>query len=108
MVKSEDWHVTGNIPAHAGKTGGEIRGLACDREHPRARGENRQPSQRRPFGGDIPAHAGKTGGNDIDRRFWEEHPRARGENLNADGTDTISQGTSPRTRGKPYANNFKE
>ena len=51
----------------------------------------------------IPAHAGKT-----DHRFsecsrWAEHPRARGENFGFFVEIIISEGTSPRTRGKPQA-----
>ena len=51
----------------------------------------------------IPAHAGKTGGVSSTGGVWREHPRARGENAKRQSPTLRHRGTSPRTRGKPAA-----
>ena len=112
----------GNIPAHAGKTGGGGHGARRKQEHPRARGENvgwdhyemeeygtspRTRGKRYGCGrwknllGNIPAHAGKTLRTTVRPVWWREHPRARGENSMATIYVDKQVGTSPRTRGKP-------
>ena len=112
-----------NIPAHAGKT--IIAKLTPSRaaEHPRARGENNltdgsvaaingtSPRTRGKLRGtlninlsrrNIPAHAGKTWLTAKSSMSWAEHPRARGENYPGVRTSNVDNGTSPRTRGKPF------
>ena len=93
-------------------------------EHPRARGENRVARRRLglwrgtsprtrgklprsaappPGRRNIPAHAGKTVVLMPAVSPRREHPRARGENCSPVVDDTLTMGTSPRTRGKRRA-----
>ena len=115
---------TGIIPAHAGKTWNSPRALSRPWDHPRSRGENYGPglglvdepgsspltrgklsSFPRPSTPDriIPAHAGKT----IFPSTWtgvlQDHPRSRGENAPMAPRASAPAGSSPLTRGKPYA-----
>ena len=117
--------VSGNIPAHAGKTplptpvGGGVG------EHPRACGENTpaalsttsssgtSPRMRgkllhhlpsRLVRGNIPAHAGKTRASKSLLVIEKEHPRACGENNPNPALLPHQAGTSPRMRGKRKAN----
>ena len=110
-----------NIPACAGKTGGNDTFPHAVQEHPRVRGENRgrgwglvglcgtspraRGKQRGAYGcfrctRNIPACAGKT------IKAWRfpgpcsEHPRVRGENTVQGVLRFRSGGTSPRARGK--------
>ena len=114
-----------NIPACAGKTNSPVKGLIRWPEHPRVRGENlpvmvprkslrgtsprargkhKALAQAGCNNGNIPACAGKTF-NCVESSFrGQEHPRVRGENRLSQSGKTICSGTSPRARGKPYAN----
>ena len=112
---------SGLIPAHAGKTIEFAANLAFPGAHPRACGENpaayhgnqrghgssprmrgkhrpgiRRPAQRRL----IPAHAGKTQSAWTSPPSAPAHPRACGENIDTSTTLELSQGSSPRMRGK--------
>ena len=112
----------GLIPAHAGKTswsGVLFYGVGA---HPRSRGENRSTrgtsrndtgssplTRGKPIAcavvaltaGLIPAHAGKTHARCIRPRSNRAHPRSRGENVIAVDLNTMREGSSPLTRGKP-------
>ena len=91
----------GLIPAHAGKTEPERRGLIVEEAHPRSRGENASERRRSPVYrgsspltrgkqtcamhrarciGLIPAHAGKTDWTTAMQAAGRAHPRSRGEN----------------------------
>ena len=112
------------IPAHAGKTRCRHRRGSQILAHPRSRGENltepieaAAPTGSSPltrgkrsevlgshgWPGLIPAHAGKT----ISRMVWVSglgaHPRSRGENRGRLWSDSRTFGSSPLTRGKPFA-----
>ena len=116
--------VEGLIPAHAGKTGPHTRRLATVRAHPRSRGENpdnaastpgevgsspltrgkrKEPWYATPADGLIPAHAGKTRRVSAVALATQAHPRSRGENVFKSGADQMKAGSSPLTRGKPFA-----
>ena len=94
------------------------------RAHPRSRGENDSSCRRgagsvgsspltrgkrvagRPqLGADrlIPAHAGKTSGCREDCHDLGAHPRSRGENGSLPAQGMTLEGSSPLTRGKPWA-----
>ena len=109
------------IPAHAGKTAGECPHEACQRAHPRSRGENIPPSKLMSWrtGSSpltrgkpcsppplsrstrlIPAHAGKTDSQDPSTRAAWAHPRSRGENEVIKVHRSSFHGSSPLTRGK--------
>ena len=111
-----------NIPACAGKTGGEVGKKPTSEEHPRVRGENSvfrrficfligtSPRARgkhaHPVGdfrrvGNIPACAGKTPASGNRTLCGSEHPRVRGENSRPQPARNTREGTSPRARGKP-------
>ena len=111
----------GLIPAHAGKTLCLAFCLLVVWAHPRSRGENKFPGERREYGygsspltrgkpslpdgertggGLIPAHAGKTGPRARSPRHRRAHPRSRGENLAPQGGAHPQRGSSPLTRGK--------
>ena len=100
-TKIDPTNLSGNIPAHAGKTRKARLLLIREAEHPRARGENnrtgatsyggvgtsprtrgKHPRVGGPYPGvgNIPAHAGKTHAQVALRKTQKEHPRARGEN----------------------------
>ena len=49
----------------------------------------------------IPAHAGKTSLEEHGDKVHAAHPRSRGENRRREGGLTVSDGSSPLTRGKP-------
>ena len=109
------------IPARAGKTPLNAPCWAFDRAHPRAGGENSQslPANARAAGSSprgrgklirrnltvghgrlIPARAGKTS---VPRRICPgpaAHPRAGGENAAGIASVALTQGSSPRGRGK--------
>ena len=112
------------IPAHAGKTSSRSPGWPESAAHPRSRGENglllrgvdkttgSSPLTRGKLragldpGGEprlIPAHAGKTCCRVLRRARGRAHPRSRGENLEEDSGLVDFLGSSPLTRGKPYA-----
>ena len=116
--------VQGLIPAHAGKTGFKAGDDRASGAHPRSRGENRRrwlaheiamgssPLTRgkhaimtRAYegGGLIPAHAGKTSGSSACSRTRRAHPRSRGENRAFYSWALDARGSSPLTRGKPWA-----
>ena len=109
------------IPAHAGKTFLVVRGGDTAPAHPRSRGENPtrltaveadrgsspltrgkrcESANRRCASGLIPAHAGKTRCRRGCRAPSGAHPRSRGENCAQLSPMTLSQGSSPLTRGK--------
>ena len=111
----------GNIPAHAGKTAVRELDIECEKEHPRACGENftipnhfdcvpgTSPRMRGKLtcfinlkrnGRNIPAHAGKTITVVTPDDEYKEHPRACGENASQPGNFDSMAGTSPRMRGK--------
>ena len=114
----------GLIPAHAGKTPRGWSRTATCRAHPRSRGENTAPVGTRAkrtgsspltrgklgAGGGaqgdgrlIPAHAGKTSSLMRAISVVRAHPRSRGENPPKSWSARKSKGSSPLTRGKPYA-----
>ena len=111
----------GLIPAHAGKTGGDLRGELLEGAHPRSRGENEiiialvrsgtgsSPLTRGKPGpcrararscGLIPAHAGKTSIRSLRSTIFRAHPRSRGENRMICRSAAARRGSSPLTRGK--------
>ena len=51
----------------------------------------------------IPAHAGKTSTHGRVSGRWWAHPRSRGENCHRPGVPRSDLGSSPLTRGKPWA-----
>ena len=51
----------------------------------------------------IPAHAGKTGLHDSPCAGYRAHPRSRGENPSPRRVSVNLRGSSPLTRGKPFA-----
>ena len=95
--------MTGNIPAHAGKTSKKLLKGFLSQEHPRARGENHPTRWLSPSTTwNIPAHAGKTHPPPGNQLNTTEHPRARGENFTVAPVPWLLRGTSPRTRGKHW------
>ena len=109
------------IPAHAGKTHMQARGLLQGGAHPRSRGENPRPrsaSLRRQGSSPltrgkhsrairwasglwlIPAHAGKTSSLNLSSPLTVAHPRSRGENSARRRPALRAAGSSPLTRGK--------
>ena len=113
--------VDGLIPAHAGKTFGDLPGEVVAGAHPRSRGENvyqvrksvsvrgsspltrgkRPPSPVAHWPpGLIPAHAGKTSSAPAHSSSNPAHPRSRGENTQENACLGEEQGSSPLTRGK--------
>ena len=119
----------GLIPAHAGKTMVVLPGRRAFRAHPRSRGENsvsgppacaargsspltrgkrdRLPDLRRKPGL-IPAHAGKTTATLCAANSSPAHPRSRGENQAAAIEEQKAKGSSPLTRGKLTAAEYRE
>ena len=114
----------GLIPAHAGKTCFWSCLRVRSRAHPRSRGENLPVGLRAPLHGGsspltrgkhpddgadggrmglIPAHAGKTGAGDFGPGEAAAHPRSRGENQSFFDLAVNGNGSSPLTRGKPFA-----
>ena len=122
LPDSEGWTpIIRLIPAHAGKTSASRRPASFGWAHPRSRGENRLPGERRRMSygsspltrgkrqspaseadlmGLIPAHAGKTVPREPTRRPCAAHPRSRGENLSLRIGNSVIDGSSPLTRGK--------
>ncbi len=109
-------------PAHAGKTLIQSRRSTCDRDHPRACGEDLRskydeervagppPRMRgRPAGGSYhgvidgttPAHAGKTNKSSPFSFSITDHPRACGEDRMMILHYPMDQGPPPRMRGRP-------
>ena len=109
------------IPAHAGKTWRPSERAVRTAAHPRSRGENaprvgdglseggsspltrgkrRAGARMGVLGGLIPAHAGKTVNEIKAGKKISAHPRSRGENRVDHGAKSISDGSSPLTRGK--------
>ena len=112
------------IPAHAGKTANRARHNRNSTAHPRSRGENTlAPSDGEYMAGSspltrgkrgsvraldaltglIPAHAGKTRRGHRLAAQGRAHPRSRGENAKKFMLATPVPGSSPLTRGKPWA-----
>jgi len=112
---------TGNTPARAGTTAALSTPLSGSPEHPRAGGDDRQPSSLRPGHGgtpprgrgrlrddsepqgvarNTPARAGTTTGCRVG--WWRptEHPRAGGDDEFSPPADTNANGTPPRGRGR--------
>ena len=117
-LENDKWR---NIPACAGKTGCAWRPGISWAEHPRVRGENdldsaawrghpgtsprargkrRAPRMSKVNKRNIPACAGKTCAAAPSPQPDAEHPRVRGENSGMAGFPTLTEGTSPRARGK--------
>ena len=113
--------INGLIPAHAGKTRPLLPAHMESWAHPRACGENVREAPRdvdragssprmrgklktkirgNPLRRLIPAHAGKTGASSPSSPSSSAHPRACGENRLAEWDEYISEGSSPRMRGK--------
>ena len=111
----------GLIPAHAGKTEGDVPAGCGHGAHPRSRGENywwrrrargrggSSPLTRGKPGGQrdgyasgrlIPAHAGKTLQTVTEDNAETAHPRSRGENVCPFADVAAFAGSSPLTRGK--------
>ena len=116
-----DGRAAGLIPAHAGKTPGQLGTGIVGAAHPRSRGENYQGFQleggrqgsspltrgkllqrERQQGrhGLIPAHAGKTLRQPCMLASPRAHPRSRGENVIRSCMRRSWLGSSPLTRGK--------
>ena len=112
------------IPAHAGKTRCKDSCQSYGAAHPRSRGENKtaRTTSRAACGsspltrgkrtaqsvqvlseGLIPAHAGKTQYAGRSSARSPAHPRSRGENGPSTVRVTGKSGSSPLTRGKPWA-----
>ena len=111
----------GLIPAHAGKTVGDLEATDDRQAHPRSRGENlmeTDPTQAErgsspltrgklltvggfaPAGGLIPAHAGKTWFPDRRDGRRGAHPRSRGENERRVDESADLEGLIPAHAGK--------
>ena len=111
----------GLIPAHAGKTLGDLPGEVVAGAHPRSCGENMQAAMQttRDNGSSplmrgkrrgrqagrsrrrlIPAHAGKTRAGACMRLMPRAHPRSCGENARFGRADPVPLGSSPLMRGK--------
>ena len=109
------------IPAHAGKTPGEVKEVSLMEAHPRSRRENLlrlsrgsraggsspltrgKPAHEKHLiapGGLIPAHAGKTQRIVAPGSREPAHPRSRGENMSVKVSSWVWGGSSPLTRGK--------
>ena len=69
------------IPAYAGSTVGATRDAGVERI--------------------IPAYAGSTPGSASPTAAWTDHPRIRGEHFLLGVPDSVSEGSSPHTRGAP-------
>ena len=70
---------------------------------PLTRGKPADAIRRPQVPGLIPAHAGKTNCSELRRwRNWA-HPRSRGENFVSFALCRVQVGSSPLTRGKPFA-----
>ena len=114
----------GSSPLTRGKRSRPTRAGRGTSAHPRSRGENGAPGdeadvekgsspltrgkpppgQRRPHGrGLIPAHAGKTSLSRLIPSLPWAHPRSRGENPEDGAGSETCAGSSPLTRGKPFA-----
>ena len=110
------------IPAYAGSTRRERRGVDRKADHPRIRGEHHETDTSRPYFlgssphtrgaqsspadqnsscGIIPAYAGSTGILPLTSRRPMDHPRIRGEHLRTTGSSPKEDGSSPHTRGAP-------
>ena len=94
----------GLIPAHAGKTLGQIAQCDSARAHPRSRRENdSRPRHTVIQVGSSPLTRGKRPrSHGAAARTWA-HPRSCGENNKARAKGTIWMGSSPFTRGKLLA-----
>ena len=118
----------GLIPAHAGKTSHTRFAHPMSPAHPRSRGENAyQACVGRAFAGSspltrgkpcpaerpirgvglIPAHAGKTRSSGSIRPRPQAHPRSRGENRVSRSWRSVIWGSSPLTRGKRPAQEWR-
>ena len=114
----------GIIPAYAGCTSRPRRGRSRSADHPRIRGVHRGASDEhehdpgssphtrgaprvsgfpRDVSGIIPAYAGCTQTRPHHQRGIEDHPRIRGVHSNLSLKIEQSWGSSPHTRGAPYA-----
>ena len=110
-------------PAHAGKTKNRCFKIFSAGDHPRACGENlstvlkakqtsgspprmrgklQKRTKRGKNCGITPAHAGKTVHLDSIKDDAADHPRACGENQMLITAATVSTGSPPRMRGKPF------
>ena len=110
------------IPAYAGSTAGDGGGDEGGGDHPRIRGEHADGAlTQMSIGGSsphtrgappghahrdsarriIPAYAGSTRPTRSAPPPNRDHPRIRGEHLEANVNKTITQGSSPHTRGAP-------
>ena len=125
-------NIRGLIPAHAGKTGGRWSRQRQSGAHPRACGENPARQSNAPaspgssprmrgkrgslssskrHAGLIPAHAGKTSTTSSPATSSAAHPRACGENSAPGHLMILTNGSSPRMRGKQTkekSRNFNE
>ncbi|SDQ52355.1 hypothetical protein SAMN05428996_2037 [Quadrisphaera sp. DSM 44207] len=88
------------IPAYAESTRRGPGTWSATAAHPRVRGEHLAAGLGEPAGGRlIPAYAGSTSTSPTRPCPRPAHPRVRGEHATAEGTRTMTQGSSPRTRG---------
>ena len=67
---------------------------------PRMRGKPGVPPASVYWQRNIPAYAGKTAPKASSQLLWWEHPRVCGENAHTKNISNLTQGTSPRMRGK--------
>ena len=109
------------IPAHAGQTTHEATAITLWPDHPRACGANRAGRESHPpppgssprmrgklsrsvawriRGRIIPAHAGQTHSEFFHGLADADHPRACGANYPSELVSTVTNGSSPRMRGK--------
>ena len=112
------------IPAYAGSTPDRGAESGSGRDHPRIRGEHTSPAASRASatgssphtrgaqdrgqvevvgGGIIPAYAGSTMATMVDRMAASDHPRIRGEHSRRTDRCPYPTGSSPHTRGAPFA-----
>ena len=70
---------------------------------PHTRGARKTPASIRPSPGIIPAYAGSTSTTVTAEASRGDHPRIRGEHTSDSATETPSPGSSPHTRGAPFA-----
>ena len=102
-MDNEEW-AERNIPACAGKTGGNDIDRRFWGEHPRVRGENGSTiDTMTETEGTSPRARGKRFLAKLPGSLPKEHPRVRGENPVAYVHAARHGGTSPRARGKRWA-----
>ena len=118
MVAVANRQIRGSSPRVRGKSasdhpracGANLRtgcGAAAVRgSSPRVRGKRGRRLRRRPDRRIIPARAGQTAAGARGRAGWPDHPRACGANKTISKNEGITDGSSPRVRGKHRRRTF--